>query len=45
MLSFRRHVQTFVILFKYKSKNPHFLQQIDVKQVELNRKPGGNKKH
>jgi hypothetical protein len=33
--SFLRHVQTFVIFSKYKSKTPYFLLQSDVKQLEL----------
>jgi hypothetical protein len=43
--SFLRHVQTFVIFSKYKSKTSHFLLQIDVKQSELIGKPGLNPNH
>jgi hypothetical protein len=39
---FLRHVQTFVIFSKNKSKSPYFLLQRDVKQLELIGKPGLN---
>jgi hypothetical protein len=42
---FLRHVQTFVIFSKYKSKIPYFLLQRDVKQLELIGKPGLNPNH
>jgi hypothetical protein len=35
----------FCHFFKYKNKNTHFLRQMDVKQLELNRKPDVNPKH
>ena len=39
------HIKTFVIFLKYINKNPHFLRQMDVKQLDLNRQPCVSPKH